>query len=317
MKKYIVFFLGIVAMFLLSSCGATPVDYTVEGMHYQLTSDYVQETDQETANKNLNDTLTHKEDSEEDGIPYLKAEDFLAVQWFDGPYSVSVTAMYSPHNNDDFEGAIDGAYPNDHGKYEQVSVDSTDGRKGTYQKGSSSNYNIDFLRDGILYTVTFLNAGDSMSEDEVTSFIDSISFDSSLIKDKTIECGDYKMTISGLYQPAEPLDDADYHDSQSFIKYGKDKVGLSVLYLKRDDYVSAKEMANLMKDELEGAETSEISEEFGTCYCTKGAYNDANEVMAFFEDGEKLYMLELIGETTDVTVEDMQVITKTIKKKDS
>ena len=170
--------------------------------------------------------------------------------------------------------------------------------------------------DGILYTFTFYNAGDSISEDEITSLIDSLTFDSSLLEKRTIECGDYTMTVPGVYQPVKFDGDSDSHDETCVAKFGKDRVDFSVLYFKADDYTSPEEMANIMKENMTDTDYSEISEDCGKCYYVTGLYNGNHEVISFFEKKDKLYMLDLFSETADFSIEDMQSITKTIKKKE-
>lgn len=55
-----------------------------------------------------------------------------------------------------------------------------------------------------------------------------------------------------------------------------------------------------------------MKEDFGKCYYLSGTYEGDEEVMAFFEKKDKIYMLDFNSADGKLELEDIQTITKTI-----
>ncbi len=348
MKKIICLLVAMVFACMLSACGSVPIDCSIGELNYQLPGEYTQEQDQETANSNLDETFeageeasipmpdidlpelkpmdgaevstddSDEEEADEASDEPLRAKDYYAVQWFDGSEdSISVTAVYSPHNNDDLAGAIEGiGFDSEDEDYTSFEVNGSQGRHGVDYVGiSSKNYAFDIIHNGLLYNIVFYNRGEDMSETEIEDLIASISFDDKALEKQKIECGDISLTLSGEYQPLTVDEQEGFQDYIAYGKFGENRIDFAINYFDAAKYKSASEIADYMKSTLSDADYSEIQEEFGKCYYMSGHYEGQDEVMAFFEKGDKVYMLDMLSEDADLSIENMQKITKTIESK--
>ena len=350
MKKIICLLVATVFACVLSACGSAPIDCSIGELNFQLPGEYTQEQDQKVANANLDEALEAEEDNpyniqvpeitmpefienddgtisvkegesdtdENDEEEFLRAEDFYAVQWFNGSENnVVVTAVYSPHKNDDLAGALDSIGINSDDKgYTSFEVNGSQGRHGVDSVGlSAKNYAFDIIHNGLLYNIVFFNRGEDMSETEIEDLIASINFDDTALKNQKVECGDISLTLSGEYQPLTVEEEEGWQDYKAYGKFGDNRIDFAVNYFDAAKYKSSSEMADLMKSSLSDADYSEMQEEIGKCYYLAGQYEGQDEVMAFFEKGDKVYMLEMLSEDADLSIENMQNITKTIEEK--
>lgn len=311
MKKIIVALLSVACMTVFCSCGS-PLDCSICELNFQLPSGFTMETDQKVANDELNEALGVTEDNEDD---QLTSEDFRAVQLYYGDeYDIGVTALEYPYNNNELKEGLEGIV-DDYGGDDEVFAASSDGTQGIHGVSevdeTTSNYYFSILHNGLLYDITYYNHPD-LSDEEISDLINSISFDDSALKKRTVECGDISIKIHGEYQPLTIEDEEEYKDYQAFGRFGDSRTEFTVLYI--DEYVEGpSERLDFMTEEYPDAEYAKVDESFATCYYASAETESGYEVVCAFEHGDNIYFLSLLNEDDPVTIKDLQKITQTIK----
>lgn len=320
MKKIIVTTLALVFAFALCSCGVEPQDCKICELNYQIPGNYIQETDQDTANSNLkaaqskgdvlDDVLVAEDDHD-----YLEVEDYLGVQWFDGDETDFVAeAVASSYNDNELDDAIKAAYSDfDNTGHESFVVGSLQGECGEMD----DNFIFHILHNGVLYELVFFNqSADQWSEQAIDEFIAALSFDNGAMGTNTVDCGKVSIEVPAIAQKlaTDSFDPDQYKDMSAFETYGDACVQFSINYFETNG-VPISELTDYLKGNFNNPQYSEDEEDFGKCYYVSGEMNGLYEACALFEKDDVYYMIDVTSEDTEMTKADAQKYTKTIKSK--
>lgn len=306
----------IIAVFviLIITDKSEPVDYTIGAMHYQLSDKYRKEKDQDRAKYKYDETVQWS--FSEDG-DYYSSDDYLSVQWFEGPHKVSVIAVPVPFNNDEYEMWIrsSGAWYIWGDSFKQFSVDDAEGRYGTDQPldKSYTNTKIDLLKDGIYYQFVFFNE-DDLDEDMINDLISSISFEPDLIKNKTIPFEDISIELSGYYQELSVDKEDGYLAESAYGVYGDEENDILLICEEKPDGVTLQDYIDYVKGDIPPGNYTETSEQFGPClyYSETGDGRYTSSVL--FETNGRFYQIILISENHPISIDEIQKIAKTVKQ---
>lgn len=311
-RKILLCFVISVLLLMLCGCEHEYVEYSTGAMNYQLPDNYAPARHQFLANENYNKTLRGNV-SDEDGIT---AEDYLELDWFDcGSNALSVTALSVPYNNDEFDELLKDLNVMDGLDIKKVSVN---GATGCYGKESVEgeefiNSVIYLLKDGIYYEFTFFSM-DNMDEEELSTIIASISFDSNNLKSRVVTCEDVTLKISGLYQDLNVEPDDYYLSKEAYGVYGDYRTDLELLCNEMEEGTTIEDYAEYLKEEFQNGSYSEVMESFGKCYYYSGKLENSTMAFAMFALDNKRYLIGLSNEAdVEITISEIQDIIKTVQ----
>lgn len=286
---------------------------TICEMNFTLPDDsYVQETDSNKVFSNYEELIIPARTR---GEGVLEPEDFIELQWYNGQGNkyLLAAALAASFSNDEFEEAADMITLDKTGMFHEFQIGSVSGRYGTVKISGFTNTEIQCLNNGIFYNIEFLNT--ELEDDEINAFIESIDFNA-VLEDQTVYCGDISLTVPGNYYEAAHEWDDGRQDPHLYMCNAGSLREVIAYYYDGESGRSAPDLAGAYADYYNTVVT-ERDESFGKSYFLELVYEENgaeySEVMALFEISGKTYVVELISDQPDITIDSMEDIVSTIE----
>lgn len=295
------------------STSSQGVRCTICEMNFTLPDDsYIQETDRKTAFSNYEKLHIP---ARERGEGVLKPEDFIELQWYNGQGNkyLLAAAQAASFSNDEFEEAADMITLDKIGIFHEFQIGSVSGRYGIVKISGFTNTDIQCLNNGVFYNIEFLNT--ELEDDEINAFIESIDFNA-VLDDQTVYCGDISLTVPGnYYEAAHEWDDGRQDPHLYMCNVGSLREVIAYYY-DSESGRSAPDLAGAYADYYK-TDITERDKGFGKSYFLELVYEENgaeySEVMALFEISGKTYVVELISDQPDITIDSMEDIVSTIE----
>ncbi|MDO4485242.1 MAG: hypothetical protein Q4C46_01470 [Bacillota bacterium] len=303
MRKIISILLTLSMVLALCACGGSSgtdtAEYSVGEMKFSLSGDF-------TLDKETNSNKVCKENE-------LYASKVFTGRSFD----LKVTASLAAYDNSSLDKYMEeeSDITADSESLEDVKLGKINGKLGSFTDNSKTYYVMYALNDGFYYCFEAEpKAGNASVNDELKAIAETVSFDSSLIGEYSVTCGDLEYKISQRYAVLdfEKVDTS--YDEHWFATAGDSYTELGSLYFTDwengyDLYSAAYALAYELKD---SQQTSE-EETLGTyTYITGTDASGYNHIIAMFKYNDKTYCFNMFSKK-EMTKDDIKPVLDSIK----
>lgn len=131
------------------------------------------------------------------------------------------------------------------------------------------------------------------------------------VQNQTVACGDYTFEIASDY---EAITDEEFGEQYlDMSAFENETRTVTINYFDNVSYKDAAGIAELMSSNFDPVETATVEEDCGTCYYVVGDFEGFHQALAFFDSGEKTYMVDMTSANDVLTQDDVAEIIKSVK----